>query len=109
MPVAEPPGLWHLEGATVAAILGMAAATYLCRAGGYWLFRRVTPGPLLRRMLAHVPGTLFVAYVVPTLLAGGRQQWVGAAATLAVMLRLRSLPWAIVAGTAAAWVTWHFR
>jgi uncharacterized membrane protein len=99
---------WHLDGATVAAILGMAAATYLCRGGGYWLFRRITPTPFLRRVLAHVPGTLFVGYLIPALLAGGRQQWAGAAVTLAVMVWRRSLAWAILAGTAAAWAVWQF-
>ncbi len=100
-------GTWRLDPSTLEATLGMAAATYLCRAGGYWLFRRVTPTPFLRRVLAHVPGTLFVGYVVPALLAGGRQQWAGAAVTLAVMIRWRSLPWAILAGTAAAWAVWR--
>lgn len=91
---------------TVAAILAMAAATYLCRAGGYWLFRQVTPGPTLRAALSYIPGTLFVSFVTPGLLDGRLHTLVGAAATVAVMLWARSLAWAIIAGTAAAWLAW---
>jgi uncharacterized membrane protein len=86
----------------------MAATTFLCRGGGYWLFRQITPTPFLRRVLFYLPGTLFIAYVAPALAEGGAQQWAGAVATLAVMVVLRSLPAAVVAGTAAAWIVWQF-
>ena len=102
------PSPWHLDGVTLAAILGMTVATYLCRAGGYWLFRQITPTPFIRRVLVYVPGTLFVGYVAPALVDGGLQQWMGALATLVVMVWFRSLPWSIVAGTAAAWAVWQF-
>ena len=75
---------------TAAAILGMAAVTYACRAGGYWLFRQITPGPMLRAVLSYIPGTLFVSFVVPALLAGRAHTAVGTVATLA----------------AAAWLAW---
>ena len=91
---------------TLAAILAMAAATYACRGGGYWLFRHITPTPAVRAVLGYVPGTLFVGYVVPALAAGGAQQWAGAAATVAVMLATRNLALAILGGTAAAWAVW---
>jgi uncharacterized membrane protein len=90
----------------LAAIGAMALATYLTRAGGYWLFRVVSPPPVVRAMLGYIPGTLFVSYVVPALVVGGVQQWVGAAATLAVMLATRNLALAILGGTAAAAVVW---
>jgi len=90
----------------LAAIGAMALATYLTRAGGYWLFRVISPPPVVRAMLGYVPGTLFVSYVVPALVVGGVQQWVGAAATLAVMLATRNLALAILGGTAAAAVVW---
>ncbi len=90
----------------LAAIGAMALATYLTRAGGYWLFRVVSPPPAVRAVLGYIPGTLFVSYVVPALVEGGVQQWVGAAATLAVMLATRNLALAILGGTAAAAVVW---
>lgn len=100
--MAGPP----LDPATVLAIAGMAVATYLCRAGGYALFRRAPPTPLTRAVLGYLPGAMFVAYVVPLLARGGPQQWAGAAATLAAMAATRSIGWAIAAGVAAAWAVW---
>ena len=88
------------------AILAMAAATFLTRAGGYLLFRAVKPPPLVRDMLAYIPGALFVSYVVPALVAGGWHQWVGAVATLGLMLATRNLAAAILGGTAVAWAVW---
>lgn len=87
----------------------MGLATYACRGGGYWLFRQISPSPRVRAMLAYVPGTLFVSFVVPALLQGGLQPSVGAAATLATMLATRNTILSIVAGIAAAWVVWGFR
>ena len=90
----------------LAAIGAMALATYLTRAGGYWLFRVVKPPPLVRAMLGYIPGALFVSYVVPALAAGGTQQWAGAAGTAVVMLATRNLALAILGGTAAAAAVW---
>lgn len=95
-----------LDPRTMLAILGMALATYLCRGGGYGLFRQVRPPPLVRAMLAYVPGTLFVSYVAPALAQGGPQIWAGAAATVGAMAATRNLSLAILAGTAAAWAVW---
>lgn len=103
------PSMWSLHVATLAAIAGMAVATYVCRAGGYWLFRQIRPSPLLRAVLAYIPGTLFVSYVAPALASGGLQQWVGAAATLALMAATGSFAGAIFGGTAAAWLVWSLR
>lgn len=90
----------------LAAIAAMAAATFVNRAGGYLLFRAFSPPPVVRAMLGYVPGTLFVSYVAPALAAGGLQQWVGALATVAVMLATRNLALAILGGTAAAGMVW---
>ncbi len=90
----------------LAAIAAMAVATFATRAGGYLLFRAFRPPPLLRAVLAYIPGTLFVSYVAPALAVGGLQQWVGAAATVTVMLATRNLALAILGGTAAASVVW---
>ncbi|MEJ1979120.1 MAG: AzlD domain-containing protein [Acetobacteraceae bacterium] len=98
----------HLDPGNVAAILGMALATYACRGGGYWLFRQLPPSPALRTMLGYIPGALFVSYVVPALVAGGREQWVGALAALAIMRLAGNLSGAVLGGTAAAWMMWCF-
>ena len=98
-----------MSAADIVAILGMALATYACRGGGYWLFRYIQPTPLLRAVMAHIPGTLFFSVAAPAVLAGGLQPAVGAAATVVAMLVTRSLFWSIVAGTAGAWAVWGLR
>ncbi len=90
----------------LAAIVAMTVATYANRAGGYLLFQAFRPPALVRAMLGYVPGTLFLSYVVPALVAGGVQQWVGALATAAAMAWTRNLSAAIFAGVAAAWAVW---
>lgn len=91
------------------AILAMAAATYLTRAGGYVLFRAMQPNAVVRSALGYIPGALFVAYVAPALANGGWPEWIGAATTVAVMLATRQMSAAILAGTAAAWLVWSLR
>ncbi len=95
-----------LDPATVAAILGMALATYACRGGGYWLFTQIRPTKLTRAVLGHIPGALFISYVAPALVHGGLQTSAGAVATLAAMVATGNLVAAIAAGTAAAWLVW---
>ena len=98
----------RLDLSNLAAIIGMALATYACRGGGYWLFRQIRPTPLIRAVLAFIPGTLFVSYVIPALVAGGVRQMVGAAVTLVIMITTGSLIGAIVGGTGAAWLAYSF-
>lgn len=93
---------------TLAAILGMSLATYLCRAGGYWLFSQIKPTPLLRAIFVYIPGTLFVSYVVPALVAGRLNVWVGAAATAAAMAWSGNVAIAILSGTAVTWIIWSW-
>ena len=96
----------RLDPWVVVAIVAMAAATYLNRAGGYWLFRAFPPPAVVRKMLAYVPGALFVSYVVPKLAAGGPEEWAGAAVTVLAMKLTGNLAITILAGTATAWAVW---
>lgn len=91
------------------AFVLMGIATYACRGGGYWLFRQISPSPLLRAILAYVPGTLFVSFVVPAVIKGGLQPLVGAAVTVAVTLATRNVALSILAGVAGAWAVWLLR
>ena len=90
----------------LAAIVGMALATYVTRAGGYLLFRSVKPSHAARDMLGYIPGALFVSYVAPALVVGGIQQWAGAAATLLIMATTKHLALSILGGTGVAWLVW---
>jgi uncharacterized membrane protein len=85
------------------AIAAMAGITLACRCGGYFVFSRVKPTPFLQNALAHLPGCIFVAYVVPALLKGSPANWAGAAITIAVMILTRNLGASIAAGVAAVW------
>lgn len=89
---------------TLWAIAAMAFITLGCRCGGYFLFSRIKPSPRLRLALGHVPGCIFAAYVIPSLLSGPAQNLFGALATLAVMAAFRNLGLSIAAGVAATWI-----
>ncbi|MCQ4162803.1 AzlD domain-containing protein [Roseomonas sp. GC11] len=87
----------------LAAILGMAAVTYLCRAGGYAVLRAVRPPPFVEAMLRNLPGPIFTAYVA---LALDRIGWPGVAGSAAVILVQRAtgnLSASIITGVAAVW------
>jgi uncharacterized membrane protein len=92
------------EISTLWAIAAMALVTLGCRCGGYFLFSRIMPSTKLRLALAHIPGCIFAAYVIPALLQGPARNWIGAAATLAVMALFRNLGVSIAAGVAATWI-----
>lgn len=85
----------------LAAILAMAAVTFLCRAGGYALLRASRPPPAVEAVLRNLPGPLFVAYVAPAVLGGGVATAAGALATVLVQWRTRQLVLSIPAGVAA--------
>lgn len=91
------------DAATLAAILGMAAASFAVRASGYLVLRRVQPGPFLRAFLSHLPGAIFIAFAAPAVARAGLAGLVGAAATLVVMAATRSATLALLAGVAAFW------
>jgi|SRR6185295_11438560 len=85
----------------LAAILGMGAATYLCRAGGYFLMRYVAITPAVEAWLRAIPIALFGAILGPAAVNGGPPEWIGLAVVLAVM-RLTGNDFAgAIAGVAA--------
>ena len=85
------------------AILGMALATYLCRAGGYALFRALRPPRFVEVTLQHLPGPIFVAYVAPALAAAGLKGFVAAALVVVAQAVSGNLAAAIAVGVAAMW------
>jgi len=86
------------------AILGMALATYLCRAGGYALFRALRPPRYVEVTLQHLPGPIFMAYVAPALAMQGAKGFAAAALVVAVQAATRNLAAAIGAGVGAMWL-----
>lgn len=94
----------NVDSWALGAILGMAAVTYLTRAGGLWLVSRSTPSGRVAAWLRQVPGAIIVALVAPTVLGSGRAELVAAAATLAVAVLSRSLLLAMLAGILTVWL-----
>ncbi len=86
------------------AILGMALATYLCRAGGYALFRALRPPRYVEVTLQHLPGPIFVAYVAPALAMHGLKGFVAATIVVVAQAVTRNLAAAIATGVAAMWL-----
>lgn len=85
------------------AILAMAAVTYACRAGGYAILRNIRTPPFVERMLNHLPGALFAAYVAPALVSGGVAAWIGALATIVAQRAGGPMVVAVAAGIGGMW------
>ncbi len=77
-----------LDPLTLAAILGMAIATYLTRIGGLVLIRQVRMSPRAEAALQAVPPAVLMAVIAPTALATGPAETAAAAITAVAALRL---------------------
>jgi uncharacterized membrane protein len=84
----------------LAAIAAMAAAAFLCRAGGYFLMRYVPITPRLEVGLRMIPMALVASILAVSASKGGPPEWVGIAVALATMAATRSELGSIVAGIA---------
>ena len=88
--------------AALAAILAMAAATYLMRVGGFWLMGHVPLTARLRRMLEALPGAVVAAIVLPVMVKTGLPAFLAIGATVAVMAIRRNEFLALATGVAVA-------
>lgn len=86
------------------AILAMALATYAARAGGYAVLRAWRPPRFVEAMLVHLPGCIFVAFILPSVVAGGPWHLVAAVVAVAMMVFTRMLTLSLLAGVAVLWV-----
>lgn len=89
-----------LDPVTLAAILGMAAATYLTRILGLWLVRFVNVTGRTKAALDAVPPAILMAVIAPTALATGVAETLAAGITVLAALRLPFLL-AIATGVAS--------
>lgn len=90
-----------LDPLSLAAIFGMALATYATRAGGLWLVSRFELPERLQAALEYTPGAILISIVVPAGLAGGPAELLAALAAALVARRTGSLPLAVAAGVGA--------
>ncbi len=95
-------GLTTFDTAAVLAILGMGAATYLTRAGGFWLMGYVTLSPRLERFLRQTAGGVLVAIVTAAVMKGDPAMWAGLAVAVGIMIALRKSMTAILIGMTVA-------
>src|SRR5262245_32974800 len=85
-----------------AAILAMAAVTYLMRVGGFWAMAKVPLTPLLRRSLEALPGCVVTAQILPIVAREGLVAVFAIAAAGAVMIAFRRDFLAVITGMAVA-------
>lgn len=93
---------FHIGGPAFAAIIGMAVATYITRAGGFWLMDHVTITPRIERFLRHMANGVLIAIITASAMNGDIAMWVGLGAVLIVMLLFRRSMTAILVGMAIA-------
>ncbi|BBK40023.1 hypothetical protein STVA_00430 [Allostella vacuolata] len=83
------------------AILGMAVASYLCRAGGYWAMGFVPITPRLRAVLDAVPIAVMAAILAPIATTAGPAEAAGLVVALAAMRLAGNDLVAVIGGVAA--------
>jgi branched chain amino acid efflux pump len=83
------------------AIIAMAVAAYVVRAGGLLIGRRLPQTGPVAEWLREVPAAILVAVVAPEIFRGGPAAVLGAIITALVMWRSRNLFLAIGAGVLA--------
>jgi branched chain amino acid efflux pump len=88
------------------AIAVMAAATFVIRAGGFWLMGRVRLTTRGRRILEALPGSIVVAAVLPIATKSGTAAILAVSAAAATMIICRSALLGVVAGIAMAALAW---
>ncbi len=82
----------------LAAIAAMGLATFLMRAGGFWIMGRVPLTPRVRRILEAMPGSIVVAIVLPIVARTGLPGILAIAAAAGTMLTVRRELVAVGAG-----------
>lgn len=86
--------------AALGAILAMALASYMTRAGGLLLSSLIAPTPFFEAWMRQVPGAMFVALVAPAIAKGGPPEWAGTAVALVVARLKLGLPLALAGALA---------
>jgi uncharacterized membrane protein len=88
-------------------LMAIAAASFACRAGGFWLMRFVTVTPRLRATLAAAPLAVMLGIVTPAALRGGPAEIAGLLTTFAAMRLWRNDLLAMFCGVGAV-ALWRY-
>ncbi|MCG8565459.1 MAG: AzlD domain-containing protein [Desulfobacterales bacterium] len=90
-------------------ILAMGLATYLTRAGGYFLAGRLDHLPgFVKSLLGYIPGTIIIAIIAPQIMDGGPATQTGALVCLAAALLMKNMVGVMVVGVAYVALFRHF-
>ena len=89
-------------GPALLAILVMGLATFVMRAGGFWMMGRVPLTPRVHRMLEALPGSIVVAIIVPVVAKAGVAAVVAVVTAAALMILRRNEFLAVAGGVIVA-------
>lgn len=87
-----------LDSLVLVTIICMTAATYFTRAGGLFIISRITPSPRVRAFLSHVPASILVAIIIPTLVSKGLAEVIAASMAALAAVLTRNLIISMLAG-----------
>ena len=93
---------------SIVTILGMAAATYAIRAGGFLIAGRLPSTGLMALWMRNIPGAVLAALIAPDVLKGGPAAWIAAAAAMLVYFVTRNVFATIVGGVLAMFLLRRF-
>jgi uncharacterized membrane protein len=66
-------------------LLAVTLASFVCRAGGFWLMRFVNVTPRVQAALKAAPLAVMVGIIVPAAVRGGLAEWLGLGVAAIVM------------------------
>ncbi|WP_045211297.1 AzlD family protein [Desulfonatronovibrio magnus] len=89
-------------------IFAMALVTYITRSGGLFIVSRISPSPRVRAFLQHMPSSILVAIIIPTLAGKGPSELLAAAAAALAAILTRNLIVSIISGLLAVSILRNF-
>ncbi|WP_101296490.1 AzlD family protein [Halegenticoccus soli] len=87
-----------LDSNVVLVILGMSVATYVTKAGGFWVLGRVDISSRIQSGIERLPGAIVVAVVLPSLTSVGPPAWIAAVVVIVGAWRTDSVVLTLMLG-----------
>lgn len=87
-----------IENSVLLTIIGIALATFVTKAGGYWLIQRVDVSRRIEAGLTILPGAILISLIAPRLVHGGIAEWISAGVVFVIAVRTGNILLAMVGG-----------
>lgn len=87
-----------IDESVLLTIVGVALATVVSKAGGYWLIERVEVSPRTEVGLSVLPGAILISLIAPRIIGGGLPEWISAGVVFVIAVRTGNILFAIVGG-----------